>query len=233
MERMSTMETEQILRELERATGRFPRAAVETAITRREEITPELLRILRETTERAAEIDAERDNMAHLYAMFLLAQFREVRAYPLVVRFASLPSEILETLAGDFVTEGLGKVLASVCGGELGGIQSLIENEAVDEWVRGAALRSLVILGAVGQKSREEIVRFFGELFRSKLERRFSHVWNALVSRCVNLCPAELIKDIEQAYEDDLVESYFVCWEDVEEGLARGKDEALARLAAD
>jgi hypothetical protein len=30
------------------------------------------------------------DYMAHLYAMFLLAQFRETRAYPLVVRFASL-----------------------------------------------------------------------------------------------------------------------------------------------
>jgi hypothetical protein len=35
---------------------------------------------------RAAQIDAEGDYMAHLYAMFLLAQFRETRAYPLVVR---------------------------------------------------------------------------------------------------------------------------------------------------
>jgi hypothetical protein len=55
--------------------------------------------------------------MAHLYAMFRLAQFRETRAYPLVVRFASLPGDLLDSLC--FVTEDLGQVLTSVCGGEL------------------------------------------------------------------------------------------------------------------
>ena len=227
---MSTMETQQILRELEKATGRFPRAAVEAAVMRREEITPELLRILRESTERAVERDAEDDYMAHLYAMFLLAQFRETRAYPLVVDFASLPGELPHSLCGDFITEDLGRVLASVCGGELGGIQSLIENEAVDEWVRGAALSSLVTLVAVGQKSREEIVSYFGQLFRGKLERQFSHAWNELVSCAADLYPAELINDIERAYEDDLVEPGYIGWADVNDDLARGKELTLARL---
>jgi len=230
MERMSTMETEQILRELERATGRFPRAAVEAAVMRREEIAPELLRILGETTERAAEIDAEGDYMAHLYAMFLLAQFREVLAYPLVVKFASLPGELPHSLCGDFITEDLGRVLASVCGGDLAGIQSLIENEAVEEWVRGAALSSLVTLVAAGQKSRDEIVSYFAELFRGKLEREFSHVWNELVSCAADLYPGELMADIERAYEDGLVEPGYIGWADVSDDLARGKDQMLARL---
>jgi len=103
--------------------------------------------------------------MAHLYAMFLLAQFRETRAYPLVVRFASLPGNLLDSLCGDFITEDLGQVLASVCGGELAGIQSLIENEDTDEWVRGAALSGLVTLVAAGQKSRDEIVSYFTACF--------------------------------------------------------------------
>jgi len=108
-------------------------------------VGPELfysfLRILEETVDRAVQLDAEGDYMAHLYAMFLLAQFRETRAYPLVVRFASLPGDLLDSLCGDFITEDLGQVLASVCGGDLAGIQTLIENEATDQWVRGAALR--------------------------------------------------------------------------------------------
>jgi len=66
--------------------------------------------------------------MAHLYAMFLLAQFRETHAYPLVVRFASLPGNLLDFLCGDFLTMDLGRVLASGCGGESQGIQSVIEN---------------------------------------------------------------------------------------------------------
>src|SRR5437868_14812198 len=146
------MQTVEILHQFERYTGKFERAAVEAAVVRREEVTPELLRILEDTVDRAAEFDADGGYMAHLYAMFLLAQFREIRAYPLVVRFASLPGDLLDSLCGDFITENLGQVLAPACGGELAGIQSLIENEATDQWVRGAALSSLVTRVAAEQK---------------------------------------------------------------------------------
>lgn len=75
------METAEILHQFERYTGKFERAAVEAAVARREEVTPELLRILEDTVDRAAQLDAEGGFMAHLYAMFLLAQFRETRAF--------------------------------------------------------------------------------------------------------------------------------------------------------
>ena len=68
------MEIAEILHQLERATGKFPRAAVEAAVACREQIIPELLRILQDVVDRAAQLDAEGDYMAHLYAMFLLAQ---------------------------------------------------------------------------------------------------------------------------------------------------------------
>jgi len=225
------METAEILHQFERNTGKFARAAVEAAVAHREEVTPELLRILEDTVERAAQLDAEGDYMAHLYAMFLLAQFRETRAYPLVVRFASLPGDLLDSLSGDFITEGLGRVLASVCGGALAGIQSLIENEAIDEWVRGSALSSLVTLVAAGQKSRDEIVTYFASLFRGKLTRKWSHVWDSLVSDSSDLYPAELLDDIERAYEEGLVDPGYIGFDDVKRDLAAGKDRILARLS--
>jgi hypothetical protein len=223
------MEIAEILKEFERNTGRFPRAAVGEAVARREEITPELLRILEETADRAAEIGG--DHLAHLYALYLLAQFRETRAYPLVVRLASLPGNLADSVLGGFVTEGLCRVLASVCGGDLSGIQSLIENEDTDQWVRGAAIGSLVTLVTTGQKSRDEIVDYFAGLFRGKLVRQWSNVWDELVSCTSDLYPEELFGDIVQAYEDDLVESGFVRFGEVERDLAEGKDVVLARLA--
>lgn len=225
------METAAILHRLERATGKFPRAAVEAAIARREEVTPELLRILADTVDRARQLEADGDYMAHLYAMFLLAQFRETRAYPLVVHFASLPGDLLDSLCGDFLTEDLGRILASVSGGELEGIQSVIENENADEWARAAALSSLVTLVAAGEKSRDEIVSYFAGLLRGKLERRWSHVWDALVSYSSDLYPLELLDDIKKAYEDGLVDPGYIGFDDVEHDLARGKDGVLAELA--
>jgi len=224
------METAEILHQFDRATGKFARAAVEAAAARREEITPELLRILEETVDRPRQLDAEGDYMAHLYAMFLLAQFRETRAYSLVVRLASLPGDLLYSLCGDFITEDLGRVLASVCGGELASIQSLIENDATDEWVRGAALSSLVTLVAAGQKSRDDIVSYFAGLFRSKLVRKWSHVWDTLVSYSSDLYPEELLDDIKQAYEDGLVDPGYIGFDDVKRDLALGKDRIFARL---
>ena len=224
------METAEILHQFERATGGFARAAVEAAVARRGEITPELLRVLEETVERAPQVDAEGDYMAHLYAMFLLAQFRETRAYPLVVCFAALPGDLLDSLCGDFITEDLGQVLASVCGGELAGIQSLIENESTDEWVRGAALSSLVTLVAAGQQSRDEIVKYFASLFRGKLMRKWSHTWDTLVSYSSDLYPEELLDDIEKAYEDGLVDPGYIGFDDVKRDLAMGKERILARL---
>jgi len=214
------METAEILHQFERATGKFARAAVEAAVERREEVTPELLRILEDTVHRAAQLDAEGDYMAHLYAMFLLAQFRETRAHPLVVRFASLPGDLLDSLCGDFITEDLGQ-----------GIESLIENEATDEWVRGSALSSLVTLVAAGQKSRDEIVSYFAGLFRGKLLRKWSHVWDTLVSYSSDLYPTELLEDIERAYEEGLIDPGYIGFDDVKRDLAMGKDRVLARLA--
>ncbi|MCC6589984.1 MAG: DUF1186 domain-containing protein [Bryobacterales bacterium] len=225
------METAEILHQFERYTGKFEREAVEAAVARREEVTPELLRILEDTVDRAAQLDAEDGSMAHLYAMFLLAQFRETRAYPLVVRFASLPGDLLDSLCGDFLTEDLGQILASVCGGELAGIHSLIEDECTDQWVRGAALSSLVTLVAAGQKSRDEIVSYFAGLFRGKLVRRWSHVWDTLVSYSSNLYPEELLDDISHAYDEGLVDPGYIGFDDVKRDLATGKDRILARLA--
>jgi len=226
------METAEILHQLERATGKFALAAVEAAVARREEVTPVLLRILEDTVDRAAQLDAEGDYMAHLYAMFLLAQFRETRAYPVVVRFASLPGDLLDSLCGDFITGDLGQVLASVSGGELEGIQSVIENEDADEWARGAALSGLVTLVAAGKKSRDEIVGYLAGLFRGKLVRQWSHVWDTLVSNSSDLYPAELLHDIEQAYEEGLVDPGFISFDDVKRDLAMGKNRVLARLAS-
>jgi len=113
----------------------------------------------------------------------------------------------------------------------LAGIQSLIENEATDQWVRGAALSSLVTLVADGQKSRDEIVGYFVGLFRGKLLRKWSHVWDALVSFSCNLYPEELLDDIKRAYEDGMVDPGYIGFDHIKRDLALGKDRILARLA--
>src|ERR1035437_7121421 len=103
-----------ILRQMERNDGYFARAAVTEALARRDEIVPELLRILEAVADDPQRYAKEPDYMALTYAMFLLAQFRETRACPLLVRIFSAPDETAFDLVGETVTEDLCNILASV-----------------------------------------------------------------------------------------------------------------------
>ena len=229
------MEVAEIIAQLERLKGKFERKAVEAAIARKEEVTPELLRTLEEIAdpEGASRRVAENDYIGHLYAFYLLAQFRETRAHPLILKIGQLPSDLLDGLLGDFITEGFGNALASTCGGDISGIQSLIENPAADQWARGAALGSLATLVAAGIKSREEIAGYLGELFRGKLTDTNDIVWSDLVVYATDLCATELLGDIEQAYAKGLVDSGIIRQSDVHQDLAKGLTWALKRLADD
>ncbi len=225
------MDTLEILDRLARFTGVFEREAVEAAIAQRDEMVPVLLDSLEDSVNRAAELDAQDDYMGHIYAMFLLAQFRETRAYPLVMRFAALQGELVESLCGDFVYEDLGRVMASVCGDDVGPIQTLIENSEADEWVRAAAVTGLMTLVWHGERSRDWIVDYFGSLMRGKLERVPSGVWNEVVACAGDLYPEELMGDIRQAYADELVDPEIIELERVETDLETGKDALLADFA--
>ncbi|HEY6845736.1 MAG TPA: DUF1186 domain-containing protein [Terracidiphilus sp.] len=228
------MQTAEILDQLERLRGKlFPKEAVDAAVERREEITPDLLRILDDTANRAEQLKADYAYMAHYYALYLLAQFREPRAYPLVVRLASLPTSVVDGLLDHFLTEGLDSVLASVCGGDLTLIKSLVENEAADQWARGAALDSLVTLVAAGQKSREEIISYFGSLFGGKLKQKPSQVWDSLAVNSCQLYAEELLGDIERAFEEGLIDPSYIAPEYVRHELSSGKERILDRLTDD
>ena len=227
------MEVHEILDQLEWHTGDFPRAALEAAIARKDEITTDLLRILDDTIDRAKELSEADGYMAHIYAMFLLAQFREPRAHPYLIHFAALPSKVIHALMGETLTEDFGRILASVSGGDTQGIHAIIETPDADEWLRSVAFEALLTLVAEQQLERDEVIRYLAGLFRGKLERQPSEVWNGLVATAADLYPAELMGDIEQAYQDGLVDPYNIDIEDVHHDLNLGMKAVLERLRDD
>src|SRR5262245_56941957 len=134
------MEIAQILQELAYDTGDLPREAIESAVARRHEITPHLLKILSDAIDQI-DVIMEQDNFhGHVYAMYLLAQFREERAYPLILKLLSYPGDIPHAIAGDVLTEDMSRILASVCDRKIAPLQQMIENPLLNEYVRAVCL---------------------------------------------------------------------------------------------
>ncbi|MDJ0703419.1 MAG: DUF1186 domain-containing protein [Leptolyngbyaceae cyanobacterium MO_188.B28] len=225
------MELDEILSALEENTSRkFPRLAVEAAIAQQEAITPLLLKALEDAKANIEEIQKRPDYFLVIYALHLLAQFRETKAYPLIVDFFSIPGRITQDVTGDLITEDLPRILASVQDGDLNPIKGLIENIEVNEYVRGSALRSLLVLAAQGVIPREQVCQYCQDLF-PKFERDGSFWWTDLVIYSARLCPTdELLKLIEEAFEEELVDEFFVGRGDIEYYRKLGPEGALQAL---
>ena len=229
----ATMQIKEILAELEYYTGVFPRAALTEAIQEREKIIPELLEIIRRAADNPQQLDSDPDYMGHIYAMFLLSQFREKQAYEPLIRFFSLPGELSIDLTGDVVTENLDSMLASVSCGDDRLIKTLIENPEVNEWVRGSGVRSLVILVLTGELTRDAVIEYFRSLFKGRLLREPSNVWDSLAACSMDLYPEELYEDVARSFQDGLVDTFFVGPQEVRRALDRGMGRTMARLRED
>lgn len=77
---------------------------------------------------------------------------------------------MIEEIFGDFVTEELLRVLASVSGGDTSLINIPLEHEEVYESVRPAAIDSWLALFRAGLKTREEVVSYCKALFEGPFE---------------------------------------------------------------
>src|SRR5216684_782353 len=196
----------EIFKELEPYTGKFPMQAMQAAIEQREAITPELLRVVDAMAANPAEVANREDYMLPVFVLYLLAQFREKRAYPAVVRMFSAPGETSYDLVGDTVTEGLKRVFASVYDGNPAPLYGLIENEEANEYVRDACINALLVLEHTGQMPRNELVEYFRSLFRGRLQRTHSFAWDGLVCAVADLPAPELLEEVQQAYAEGLVD---------------------------
>ena len=217
---------EQIITQLNADDSLLPREALEQAILQQEAITPALLTIIEDVAKDPLSIE---DTPAFTYALYLLAQFREKRAYPLIVKyFGELGLEI-EALdpTGDIVTEDLNSILASVCHGDLNLIKQLIEDPQVNEYVRSAALDSLVILYNTDQLSREDLVGYIGNLFDQDEDTFFV---TSLVAISCAIHPKELYDKLVKCFDQELVEEIFVGREDLDESMRMGIEKVLAEL---
>ncbi|HKQ89859.1 MAG TPA: DUF1186 domain-containing protein [Blastocatellia bacterium] len=227
------MTVEEILNALSHKDNKFPREALEQATAQKEEITPHLLKILERVADDSGG-DLGQEDSAYLYALYLLAQFRETRAYPLIVRIASLPPDTVDDLLGDTITEGLPKILASVCGGDTSLITRLAENVEAEKFTRGSALSALLALVLSGDKSRDEVMSYYSRLFDAMLKEEPSEerevVLTTLAHCATELCPEELYDRIKDAYENELIDEFMTDLEDVDEMMAMGKEAVLARL---
>ncbi len=110
--------------------------------------------------------------MQHLYAMFLLAQFKEQAAYPLLINLLKLPAQYHEPgepeeIMADVLCYEMDRILASVFDGNIEPLKEMIGKVYYNTWARLAALATLTLLYRNNAYSRSALTDYFKSLLLS------------------------------------------------------------------
>ncbi|MBM9536312.1 DUF1186 domain-containing protein [Desulfobulbus alkaliphilus] len=225
------MEINDILQAFEIYDKEYKRDAIDAAIARREEITPDLIGIL-DNVLKNPEHYADRDcnYFAHIYAFILLGYFKESGAHDVIVDLASLSGDLPSLLLGDSITGDLPIVLLRTCGGRIDRIKELILNKDAYEYCRGSALQALSYAVVEGYATREEVLSFYQELFTGD-EATASSCFHDTLAVCIyDLYPEELMEAIGKAYEEGLIHPGYVRYEEFTEVLKTDKANHLEKF---
>ena len=144
------MTPEDVLAELSTEQSVPPREVLAAADEQREALVGPLLQVIERGLTDSLGATAE-DAALFCYAVYLLAKWREARAYPLIIRWLSLPGEGAFDIAGDVPTQDGARILAAVCHGNLDPMKSLVLNRSANEFCRSVALSALALLAAWGE----------------------------------------------------------------------------------
>lgn len=197
------MEINEIVYKLKYYTEELPKDALKEAINNKELIIPKLLEMLEYTENNLEEICSEEDEFfGYIYAIFLLAEFRETKAFPFLIEILNQDADIVEYIIGDDYPEYLPRLLASTYNGDDDELFSIIENSNLDEFIRSSTLQTFAILYLYGVKDREFIVNYFKKLLDEKSEDDDSYLYQEILVETTHLRLIELDGIIDKVFDE-------------------------------
>ena len=130
--------------QLETFTGSVPLAALAEADSHRDELAPQLVAELQRIAADPAAAQAD-GYVLHLYAMLLLARWRDSRAYAPLAELGHLDEAAIDAVFGQLGHASYGRALASTCDGDIAPLTTLADDADASAWARSAALEALTL----------------------------------------------------------------------------------------
>lgn len=211
-----TLSPSEILTTLSRDASIQPAEALASAESHREALIEPLLSALDRGVANPASASIREANLFS-YALYLLAKWREPRAYQYVIRWLSLPEEKPFEIGGDIVTQDGARILAAVCDGDLTPIKRLILNRDADQYGRGAGVSALALLAAWAETPREPVIEYFLWLAEEGLEREPNQVWDSLVAESADIEALVVFPALRRAYSEGLADPQSMSLEELTE----------------
>jgi len=135
------------------------------------------------------------------------------------VRLLQRPTEEIEDLLGDAITETIHRVMAAVFDGDPQPLNDLILDQEADEYVRSNMCEALAMLALRGELPRAEVAGFLRRCY-SELEPKVDcFAWQGWQAAIAMLGLVEFEPLVRQAFERGSIEPEWLSFEDFTEDL--------------
>ena len=182
----------------------LPRDALAEAARQKDAITPILLDSLDTVYEKVrSEGEGVWDDPSYdlsAYALFLLAQFQEKKAFPKLLQLLTLDRESLDILLDDIIAN-MGNILYSTYDGNITAAKAVLTDSSLDPFAREAPLNLIEGLFRDGRLPREEMTALLRECLSCLGAGENEEIFGGmLVSLIASNDLYELIEDVREAF---------------------------------
>jgi hypothetical protein len=201
------MTIDEIIEELSVYEHVPPRSAFREAVEQREALTPYLLKELDYIHEKLGGMEEEVDDDRLAFAaLFLLAQFREKRAFPVLTAIMTWNEEALDYFLGDVLINDYGAILCSTYNGDISLLKGIIEDQELCWASRSVALDAYGYITRDGHISRDEMVAYFRSLIGLCQREDDEDLATALPVVVIEEGLKELLPGIHSLYDAELID---------------------------
>jgi hypothetical protein len=240
------MEWQDIETALARLEPPFPRAAAEEARQRWDELAPRFVAAIERVANGGSifrdEMKEEYDGIFS-FALYLAAEKRDARAYAPLLRACHCSPERAGELFGDDVGSAVGRVLASVCDGDLAPLKALAEDGQAAMWCRYAALHAMAVRVVEGDGSRDELLVYLDAFCECEADVMRRDEWDFEREPCdlltwaadtaCDIGPAPLLEKIRGWMAEGLIDPTVTGINWYEKNAAKSAADCLADAAED
>lgn len=230
---MNDLNLNEIIADIGKYDGYFPKEAVKKAIQAGEELEPHLLNLIEHILKSVtADLSKEVSNenwQSFIIAVYLLSKLRSKSAYKHFINICKLPEDMLYTLLNDSVTESLHQFLGSTFDGNLDILRELIIDENIEIYARSSILKTYLVLYKNDLITREKIISEFKILF-SLLSTNDSELISYLVCYCDDIYAIELKDEIYSSFNNKLVDNSVIELSEIEKTFHKANEKIMYKF---
>ena len=205
----------ELIKDLYEREEQFNYEAVEKIRQNKGKINKYLIDEVKQMTKRIKEKDDYYPPLALDYCLYLLAEFKDKDAFPIIVDLFSIENIDYYDVVGMGITDKMYKFIASCFNGDYNLINSVIENKNIDEYVRGYFIESYSYFYINDLISKEELIKYIKDLIErikqeDSCEEDYNYDFVSTVTLIMECHFLELINDVKILYMEDRVNTKII-----------------------